>query len=237
MKLSIIIPCYNEERTIAEIIRRAAEETRKLGFEEEIIVVDDASTDKTQEFLQRLTNKADMRVRTFRQDRNLGKGAALKRGFMEATGDLVLVQDADLEYDPSDYIRLIGPFIDQKDKADVVYGSRFRGESRRIVYFWNDFGNRFLTFLSNILMGLNLTDMETGYKMFRGDVIRRIAPTLKSKRFGIEPELTAKVAKGRWRLYEVPIKYHGRTYEEGKKIGWRDGIQAIGVIIYFRFFD
>ncbi|TSC79462.1 MAG: group 2 family glycosyl transferase [Parcubacteria group bacterium Gr01-1014_29] len=232
MKVSIVIPAYNEESTIKEIIARA--EAAPFGFdaERELIVINDGSDDGTRKLLDEISG-----ITVINFENNIGKGAALKAGFQRATGNIVLVQDADLEYDPADYIRLLGPFIDKQDKADVVYGSRFRGESRRIVYFWNDLGNRLLTFLSNMLMGLNLTDMETGYKAFRGEVIRHIAPTLKSKRFGIEPELTAKVAKGKWRLYEVPIKYHGRTYEEGKKIGWRDGIQAIGVIVYFKFFD
>lgn len=232
MKVSIIIPAYNEESTIKEII--ACAQVAPFGFEaeREIIVVNDGSGDTTRELLDEISAITVVHFKN-----NTGKGAALKAGFQRATGDIILVQDADLEYDPSDYVRLLGPFVDKQDKADVVYGSRFRGESRRIVYFWNDLGNRLLTFLSNMLMGLNLTDMETGYKVFRGDVICRIAPTLKSKRFGIEPELTAKVAKGKWRLYEVPIKYHGRTYEEGKKIRWWDGIKAIGVIVYFRFFD
>lgn len=232
MKVSIIIPAYNEEHTIKEIIARAKAGPFGFDAQREIIVVNDGSNDNTRQLLNEIPG-----IITIHFEENKGKGAALKVGFERATGDIVLIQDADLEYDPSDYARLLGPFVDKQDKADVVYGSRFRGESRRIVYFWNDLGNRLLTFLSNMLMGLNLTDMETGYKVFRGDVIRRIAPTLKSKRFGIEPELTAKVAKGKWRLYEVPIKYHGRTYEEGKKIGWWDGIKAIVVIVYFRFFD
>ena len=236
-KLSIVIPAYNEANTIEEIIRRSAEETRRLGLEEEIIVVDDASVDGTQEILKRLAENTDIQFRIIRQEQNRGKGAALKRGFMEATGDIVLVQDADLEYDPADYEVLLKPFSDSRTNADVVYGSRFRGNIRKVGYFWNSLGNKFLTFLSNMLMGLNLTDMETGYKVFRREVIQQIASTLMSRRFDVEPELTAKVAKGKWRLFEIPISYSGRTYKEGKKIGFRDGLRAIWVIFKFRFFD
>jgi glycosyltransferase involved in cell wall biosynthesis len=236
-KLSIIVPAYNEAKTIEEILRKAAGETQKLGIEEEIIVVDDASTDNTQDVLTSLAASGEVAFRTIQQERNQGKGAALKRGFLEATGDVVLVQDADLEYDPADYRMLLQPIIDKNDRADVVYGSRFRGEIRKVGYFWNSVGNKFVTHISNFMLGLNLTDMETGYKVFRSEVIKRIAPTLRSSGFDIEPELTAKVAKGKWRLREVPVSYAGRTYEEGKKIGWRDGLAAIWAIIKFRFRD
>lgn len=237
-KLSIIVPAYNEEKTIEEILRASAASAASLAPEVEIIVVDDYSRDKTAERVEQLVSSLNgVSLNLIRQDRNHGKGAALKRGFLAATGDIVIVQDADLEYDPRDYPVLLKPFLDDHTKADVVYGSRFRGEIRKVGYFWNSLGNKFLTAFSNILMGLNLTDMETGYKAFRREVLQRIAPTLESQRFDIEPEITAKVAKGKWRLFEVPISYTGRTYEEGKKIGWRDGLRAVGVIVYFRFFD
>jgi glycosyltransferase involved in cell wall biosynthesis len=177
--------------------------------------------------------------------RNLGKGAAVKTGFLAATGDIVLIQDADLEYDPQDYPRLIKPILDKK--ADVVFGSRFRGEYQRVLFFWHYVGNLMLTVLSNMFTNINISDMETGYKAFHKDVIRSIAPKLQSRRFGIEPELTARVAhggpalpdgsRGTWRIYEVPISYSGRTYKEGKKIQWWDGVKAIGAIIYFNVFS
>jgi glycosyltransferase involved in cell wall biosynthesis len=236
-KLSIVIPAYNEAKTIGKLLESVIKELKHLDVVGEIIVVDDGSIDDTTRIVNTVSQILETPVRYIKFEKNEGKGAALKRGFMEATGDVVLVQDADLEYDPSDYGRLLGPFLHELDKADVVYGNRFRGESRRATYFWNYFGNRALTYLSNVLMGLNLSDMETGYKVFRRDVIKEIAPTLKCNRFGVEPEITAKIAKAKRRIFEVPITYHGRTYEEGKKIGWWDGIKAIFIILYFRLFN
>ena len=236
-KISVIIPTFNEEKTIGTLLEQVATEIKNLGVAGEIIVIDDGSTDTTKQVIDSKISVLQIPPRYIRFDVNKGKGAALTRGFLEATGDVVLIQDADLEYSPSDYRMLLKPFEDGNMNADVVYGSRFRGNIRKVGYFWNSLGNKFLTFLSNMLMGLNLTDMETGYKVFRREVIQQIAPTLKSQRFDIEPEITAKVAKGKWRLFEVPISYSGRTYQEGKKIGWRDGLRAIWVILKFRFRD
>jgi len=226
MKLSVVIPVYNEVGTIREIIQRVL----AAPSEKEVIVVDDGSTDGTQEILRR---EAPHRVVVLFQERNRGKGAALRAGFQKVTGDVVLVQDADLEYDPVDYPRLLKPIID--GNADVVYGSRFGGETHRVLFFWHYVGNRFLTMLSNMFTNLNLSDMETCYKVFRADLLKRLA--LRSNRFGFEPEFTAKVARLGCRIYEVPVSYHGRGYESGKKITWKDGISAIGCIIRYRFFD
>ena len=230
--LSIVIPTYNEARTIEKIIRGAAASTRTMGMTEEIIVVDDASIDETETIVKGIT---DIHIAYHRMPVNRGKGAALKKGFEEATGDIVVIQDADLEYDPGDYPKLIEPI--QLAKADVVYGTRFKGQYQRVLYFWHSLGNTVLTLISNVFTNLNLSDMETGYKVFRKEVIKSIVPRLRSERFGIEPEITARVAHGRWRIYEVPINYFGRTYEEGKKIGWWDGVKAIFAIIYFNIFD
>lgn len=227
-KISIIIPCYNEEATVLDLLD--AVNASSVPFEKEIIVVNDCSTDDTRKKLEEFNNSNDIRI--FDHEVNQGKGAALKTGISQATGDVVIIQDADLEYDPDEYINLLQPFID--GVADVVYGSRFKGaHAERILYFWHSMGNRFLTLLSNMMTNLNLTDMETCYKVFRRDVIQAIDIT--EKRFGIEPEITAKIAawKPRLRIYEVGISYYGRTYEEGKKIGWKDGVAAIWCIIKY----
>ncbi len=228
MKLSVIIPVYNERDTIEEIIRRVR--AVDLDLEKEIIVVDDGSTDGTREVLESL-DLPDTRI--LLHDRNIGKGAALRNGFDLAEGDIVLVQDADLEYDPREYPKLLEPIID--GRADVVYGSRFLGGPHRVLYFWHYIGNKFLTTFSNMLSNLNLTDMETCYKVFRRDVLKKIS--LKSPRFGFEPEITVKLAKLRCRIYEVPISYSGRDYAEGKKIGWKDGLAALFHLVRFRFFN
>jgi glycosyltransferase involved in cell wall biosynthesis len=228
MKLSVVVPVFNERQTIAEIIRRV--QAVDVGMGKEIIVVDDGSTDGTREILQALA-LPDLKV--VLHERNLGKGAALRSGFTEAGGDIVLVQDADLEYDPREYLRILGPILD--GRADVVYGSRFLGGPHRVLYFWHYVGNRFLTTFSNMLSNLNLTDMETCYKVFRREVLGKIK--LKSPRFGFEPEITMKLARLKCRVYEVPISYSGRDYAEGKKIGWKDGLAALFHLIRFRFFD
>lgn len=235
-KLSIVIPVYNEERYIQTLVGLVVAAPLPPELTREIICVNDASKDGTAGKLNELaTLFPGEDIRVFHQDVNQGKGAALRRGFKEATGDLILIQDADLEYDPQDYRKLLQPILD--DKADVVYGSRFIGEPHRVLYWYHTLGNRFLTFLSNCFTNLNLTDMEVCYKVFRTDVLRRI--TLKCNRFGFEPEVTAKIAKlrPRLRIYEVGVAYYGRSYEEGKKITWKDGIKAILTIIRFRFSD
>jgi len=225
MKLSVVIPCYNEVGTIRQIVDRV----RAAPVDDkELIVVDDCSSDGTRDLLQR--EIAPLVSRVLYHERNQGKGAALRTGFAAATGDIVLVQDADLEYDPDEYPRLIKPIID--GKADVVFGSRFMGaEAHRVVYFWHMVGNKLLTLLSNMFTNLNLTDMETCFKVFRREVLSKIL--IEEDRFGFEPEITAKVAKLRVPIYEVGISYYGRTYEEGKKIGWRDGIRAFYAIVRY----
>ena len=228
-KLSIVIPVYNEKNTIREILKRI-EAVRLDGVEKEIILIDDFSTDGTREILKNLKYKV------FSQDRNMGKGRAVKKGFEAASGNIVLIQDADLEYDPKDYPILLKPILD--GKADAVYGSRFvTNQPRRVLLFHHYIANIFITFLSNIFTNLNLSDIETGYKAFRKEVIDSILPKLQSDRFGIEVELTARVAKKKWRVYEVGISYSGRTYEEGKKINWKDGVAAIWHIIRFNLFS
>ncbi|MDO9085027.1 MAG: glycosyltransferase family 2 protein [Anaerolineaceae bacterium] len=230
-KLSIVIPVYNEEKFVSTTIKRVLE-VDLSGLQREIVVVDDGSKDKTVEILHALAEQHP-EIQVFQQPVNMGKGAALRRGFQEATGDIILIQDADLEYDPFDYPALLKPILD--DKADVVYGSRFLGGPHRVLYFWHYVGNQFLTLLSNLTTNLNLTDMETGYKVFRAKVIKEIP--LKSNRFGFEPEVTAKIARRDWRMFETPISYFGRSYAEGKKIGWKDGFQAIYCIIRYGIAD
>lgn len=229
MKLSIIIPVYNEEQLIGRTIEKVMS-ADSSGLTKEVIVVDDGSTDQTAKQIK------NYKVIFIQKKKNEGKGAALRDGFVKSTGDIVLVQDADLEYDPSDYPTLLTPFL-QKG-ADVVYGSRFISDRpHRVLYFWHSIINRFLTMLSNIFTNLNLTDMETGFKVFKGDLIRKIAPKLVTKRFGFEPEITARISKIKEvKIYEVGISYSGRTYAEGKKIGWVDGIKAIWEIVYFNIF-
>jgi glycosyltransferase involved in cell wall biosynthesis len=226
MKLSVVVPVYNEQGTILRVL----EKVRAAPYDKEIIVVDDGSTDGTRE---RLGAVGWPEARVVLHDRNRGKGAALRTGFGRVTGDVVVVQDADLEYDPADYPRLLQPILE--GKADVVFGSRFGGESHRVLFFWHYVGNRVLTTLSNMLTNLNLSDMETGYKVFRAALLPDLR--LRSDRFGFEPEFTAKVARLGCRVYEVAISYHGRGYEAGKKITWKDGLAAIAWIVRYRFFD
>jgi glycosyltransferase involved in cell wall biosynthesis len=229
MKLSIVMPIYNEKATLAEIFRLV----QSAPYDKEIIAVDDASTDGSREILERLAQQND-NVKTFYHPRNQGKGAALRTGFAQVTGDVVIIQDADLEYRPADYPSLLEPI--EQDLADVVYGTRLvGGRPHRVLFFWHYMGNRVVTTLSNIFTNLNLSDMEVGYKVFKAEVLRDLQ--IKCERFGVEPELTAKIAKKRWRVYEVPIQYHGRDYEAGKKITWRDGIAALYHIIRFKFSD
>jgi glycosyltransferase involved in cell wall biosynthesis len=225
--VTVVVPVFNESATLEELLRRVA----AVDFAKEILVVDDCSTDGSREILQRLaTNGVNglsaAHFRLILQERNQGKGAALRRAFAEARGEIVIVQDADLEYDPREIPRVIQPILD--GDADVVYGSRFIGTPRRVLYYWHTVMNNFLTTLSNIASGLNLTDIETCYKAFRREVLQSLQ--LEENRFGIEVELTAKVARGNYRVYEVPISYHGRTYEQGKKIGWKDGVRAVYAI-------
>jgi glycosyltransferase involved in cell wall biosynthesis len=224
--LSVIVPVFNERNTLAEILRRV----RAVPIAKEIILVDDGSTDGTRELLAGMAGEPGLRI--LYHPENRGKGAALKTGFLAASGDIVLVQDADLEYDPADYPALLAPIL--ANEADVVFGSRFLNrDARRQQSFWHTQGNRFITLLSNLFTGLRLTDMETCYKVFRKEIIRSIAPGLKQNRFGIEPELTAKVARGKYRLVEIGIRYHARTYHEGKKIGWRDAFNALWCIVRY----
>jgi glycosyltransferase involved in cell wall biosynthesis len=228
-KLSVVIPVYNEEQWVRELVRRV----QAVPIPKEIVVVDDCSKDGTRAILKELESDE---VRVFYQEVNQGKGAALREGFRHCTGDVVVVQDADLEYDPAEYPRLIQPILD--NRADVVYGSRFIGESHRVLYFWHSVANSKLTTLSNMFTNLNLTDMETCYKVFRREVLAGIK--LRSNRFGFEPEITAKIARKRnpsWRIYEVPISYSGRTYEEGKKIGLKDAFTALYCILRYWKFD
>ncbi len=246
-ELSIVIPVYNEQETIGEILRRV----QAVDTDKEIIIVDDCSTDKTRVFLKEImeTNsrcdpafillpQTGDRLRTenikiFFHGKNLGKGAALRRGFQEAKGKIIIVQDADLEYDPQDYYKLSE--LIRNGLADVVYGSRFTGGTHRVLFFWHSVGNKFLTLVSNMFTNLNLTDVWTGYKVFKREVLQEIV--LKENRFGFEPEVTAKVAKAGWRVYEVPISYYGRTYALGKKISWKDGLKGLWCILRYNLFS
>ncbi|MBI5603618.1 MAG: glycosyltransferase family 2 protein [Deltaproteobacteria bacterium] len=229
MLLSIIIPVYNEKQTLESLVEKVhTVDLSSLGLDREVVVVDDCSQDGTSEVAQKLADEG--KIRLIRHQENQGKGAALQTGFQGARGDLLLIQDADLEYDPEEYPKLLKPIVD--GKADVVYGSRFMGgEPHRVLYFWHYLGNRFLTLLSNMVTNLNLTDMETCYKVFRSPVLKSI--TLEEKRFGFEPEVTAKIARLGCRIYEVGISYTGRTYTEGKKINWKDGIRALWCIFKY----
>ncbi len=236
MKVSIVIPVYNEAtyiRTVLEAVLRVDIST--LGLEKEIVIVNDCSTDETGDVLEHL--KTELPIRVVHHEVNQGKGAALRTGFQNATGDIVIIQDADLEYDPNEYPKLLQPIV--SDKADVVYGSRFAGgEPHRVLYFWHSVGNKFLTLLSNMLSNVNLTDMEVCYKAFRREILQQI--TVQENRFGFEPEITAKVARlakqNQCRIYEVGISYNGRTYAEGKKINWKDGVSALRCIIKYNLF-
>lgn len=234
--LSVVVPAYNEERTIGELLRRVAEAPLPAGIAMEIVVVDDGSTDGTRERMRSLLagrTASEVPLRFFEQAKNQGKGAALRRGFAEATGEWIVVQDADLEYDPRDFCRLLQPALEEG--ADVVFGSRFAGGPHRVLFYWHSLGNRFLTTVSNMFSDLNLSDMETCYKLFRRSLLDGVE--LRSNRFGIEPELTARFARMRAKIYEVPISYHGRTYAEGKKIGWRDGFAALWAILRYNLFQ
>lgn len=227
MKLSIVMPVYNERATVMQLLGRVLD----TPYEKELIVVDDGSSDGTRELLSQLSDK---RVRLLVHERNRGKGAALRTGFQHVSGDVVIIQDADLEYNPQEYSKLLAPIVD--GRADVVYGSRFLGgDARRVLYFWHYIGNKFLTLMSNMFTNLNLSDMETGYKVFKKEVAARI--WIQENRFGFEPEVTAKIARLGCRIYEVGVSYSGRTYKEGKKINWRDGVMAIWCIFKYGIFN
>jgi glycosyltransferase involved in cell wall biosynthesis len=240
LMLSVVVPVYNEKATIREILHRI----QRVPIRKEIIVVDDFSADGTREILRDVEREASgcdstmenlNSIHVIYHDRNRGKGMALRTGFGKVTGTIVIVQDADLEYNPDEYPDLIEPILD--GRAEVVFGSRFIGETHRVLYFWHYVGNKLLTMISNMLTGLNLTDMETCYKVFRREVIEQLAPTLKSNRFGFEPEITAKIGRRSFRVYEVPVSYSGRSYDEGKKIGWKDGVQALWCMVRYAAAD
>ena len=233
-KLSIVIPCYNEKETVELLIKKVLE-ADVLGLKKEIIIVDDGSKDGTRDILKKYKTKKGFKV--IFHKKNSGKGGALKTGFTKTSGDIVLIQDADLEYDPNEYHLLLKPFLE--NNADVVYGSRYLStQTHKVLYYWHTKMNGFLTTLSNMLTNLKLTDMETCYKVFKGNIIREMAPKLESQRFGFEPEITAKLSKIKGLIfYEVPISYYGRSFKEDKKIGWKDGFRAIWEIIKFNLFD
>lgn len=236
MRLSVVIPVYNEEKTLRVLV----DKVRQVPIRKELLLIDDCSKDRTRDVLKALEAEGGQddfnKIRIFFHDVNQGKGAALKTGFSHVEGDIVIIQDADLEYDPAEYPRLLQPIVE--NKADVVFGSRFLGDqAHRVLYFWHYLGNRFLTTLSNCFTNLNLSDMETCYKVFRRSVIDEITPKLVQKRFGFEPEITARVARRRLRVFETSVSYAGRTYAEGKKIGWRDGFKALYCIVRFGIAD
>ncbi len=234
-KLSILIPCYNEEKLIPVLLKKVITAQTEAGIEKEIIIVDDCSTDETPNLIHHFMEKHQGLVRVIRHEKNQGKGASIRTALTIATGDIVIIQDADLEYDPEEYSKLLKPILD--GHADVVYGSRFRGsEAHRILFFFHSAGNQMLTFFSNIFTGLNLTDMETGYKMFRREILQQVM--IRENRFGIEPEVTAKISRIKnIRIYEVGISYYGRSYAEGKKIKWKDGFRALYCILKYNIFS
>jgi len=230
MKLSVIIPCFNEEKTLEKIVKKVLEQKNLIY---EVIIVDDNSNDLSKKIIEKLSNESQI-IKTFFKEKNEGKGSALKKGFEMSTGDIVLIQDADLEYEPSEYSKLIRPFIE--GNADVVYGSRFLGgDYIRLHYFWHYIANKILTFLCNIVTNLNMTDMETGYKIIKREHLNKL--NIREKSFGVEPELTVKLAKENLVFYEVPISYNGRSYKDGKKIGLKDAFVAIYSIFYYKIFD